>query len=81
MKLSEIILVSIDKRVDVFVDTKYETVLITDHDDVQDEILLQGDDARVFINDAESLWDKAGDISICQAWLYKASRMAECLWD
>jgi len=67
--------------VTVHVDSRYGTVEITDNAGVHAAIFMQGDDAADFINEAESLWDKAGEVTLNDCYLFLARAYVDCLWD
>ncbi|WP_085483795.1 hypothetical protein [Paraburkholderia susongensis] len=46
---------------------------------IGDEVFLQGDEARVFIDEAERLWNEAGDVGIDECWAHLAGPYLDSL--
>jgi hypothetical protein len=75
MTLTEIIRADASYAGDVAidVDTAYSTVAIGD------DIFLQGDEAVSFIDEAQALWEKAGDVGIDEVYAHLAKPYLDCL--
>lgn len=83
MKLKDIILAAAERmqNVSVHVVSNYGTVSITDDDNIQDEIFLQGDDASAFISQRELLWNETWDLTRGDIELYLAEPYVENFWN
>lgn len=55
---------SAQQQVHVRVDTRHDWVEITDREDANNSVFLQGDEAYEFIQKAESMYEEKGDISL-----------------
>lgn len=67
--------------VTVELDHSYGTVTISDDEGVQDDIFMQGDDANLFLNEVDDLYQKAGDVTEDECALCAAESYVECLWN
>lgn len=83
MTLAEIIAANVQymRNVTVSVDTRYETVEISDDSGAQEEIFLQGQDAHEFIRESEDIWNQVGSVSIADVHLHMARCYVDNLWN
>ena len=63
MTLSELVRASAARMADVSVDIDSLLETVTISSDGEEDIFMQGDDARSFIAEVESLYEKTGDMS------------------
>jgi hypothetical protein len=57
----------------IAVNPSYSTVAIGD------DIFMQGDEATAFIDEAQALWEQAGDVSIDEVYAHLAGPYLDCL--
>jgi len=83
MKLIDIIQQAADRMKNVRVDvrTNYGTVNIIDLTGVHESIFLQGDDATVFITNAEEAWHKAQHVTMSECFAWQAEQYVNNLWN
>jgi len=76
MTLSEIIRQNVkfvsDSEVTVVVNRSQSWVTITDNNDEDEFVSLQGDDAEKFIEEADELFQKVGDVSLQECYEHLA---------
>jgi len=61
------------------VDSKLGTVTLHRDDNPDDVVFMQGEAATAFINEAESLWERAGEVTLYEVWQYLAEEYVSCL--
>lgn len=83
MNLSDIIRADQNRYTDMTINVQsiYGTVSITDDNNFQDEIFLQGDDASNFISEAWDIYHSCGDVSFGEVYHHLAIAYAENLWN
>lgn len=65
----------------VYVEVSFGTVCISNADGDQEDIFLQGDEGHNFIQEANDLYERCGNISMDNAYTYLALSYVENIWN
>lgn len=83
MTLTQLIRASAARMSDVTIDvrTNFETVCIKDDTGAHDDIFMQGDDARQFIDEARRGYNKSRYVSLDECYAWQAEEYVKNLWN
>jgi hypothetical protein len=83
MTLTQIIQATADRMNNVSVDvrTNFGTVCIKDCDGIHEDIFLQGDDAVIFIMEAQANYNQCGDVTMSECYAHQAEQFVDNIWN
>lgn len=80
--LTQIILKSAATMADVvvIVDRRFSVVTVQDPAGINDDLTLQGDEAREFIDELDRIYEESGDVTEDEVAKHLARPYVECIW-